>query len=169
MGSTGGLPAGGIILGLHNGIGGRGPANRIGDDGLDFRLIIDREGFVAGLEVEDASAAHEAAAGTEHLSARMPGDEHQVVGLRDEELLAVGLIVRHFKVVAQTLDDGVARALVTHRRCISPSSRQRSMSVRVPSRREKGLEACAECSAMKPMPSFTRWQTLRTTSSETSL
>ena len=51
---------------------------------------------------------------------------------------------------------------------MSPSSRQRSMSVRVPSRREKGLEACAECRAMKPMPSLTRWQTLATTSSETS-
>ena len=100
------LPAGGV--GRH--VQGRGPAHGVGDDGLDLLLVVDGEGLVAGLEVEDAPAAHEAAAGAEHLSAGMPGDEDQVVRLGDEELLAVRLVVRHLEVVADALGDGMARA-----------------------------------------------------------
>ena len=53
---------------------GSGPMDGVADDLKDFRLIVDREFFVAGLEVENASvAAEEAAAGAETHTAQKTG------------------------------------------------------------------------------------------------
>ena len=57
------------------------------------RVVVDRIVLVAGAEVEDPPApARPAAAAAEHLAARERADEHQLVGRRDVEVLAVHLL-----------------------------------------------------------------------------
>ena len=71
--------------------------------------MVDREGLVAGLEVEDvALAAGEGAAAAEDLAALEPADENLLVRLGDVEVLAVGLLMLDDDVAVQTLQDGVA-------------------------------------------------------------
>ncbi len=90
--------------------GRRGPHHRVLQHELDIRLIVDREGFVAGAEVEDlARSPMEAAAAAEDFAAGKPAHEDQRVGRRDVEALAVHLHVRNLDVFAQALRDGVSR------------------------------------------------------------
>ena len=52
---------------------------------LHVGLMVDREGFVAGLEVEDtAVAALEAATAAENFAAGEPADENEFVGFGDD-------------------------------------------------------------------------------------
>ena len=76
----------------------------VADDLKNFRLIIDGEFLVAGLEVENASVAtEEAAAGAEHLAALVVADEDQLVRFGNIEGLAVGLHVVDLDETADSL------------------------------------------------------------------
>ena len=87
-------------------IGGLCPENGVFDHPLHVFVVVDRVGLVPGLEVEDAAvAAIEAQARTEHLTARIGGHKNGLVGLGDVEGLAVGLLVRDFKVAVDALCD----------------------------------------------------------------
>ena len=71
----------------------RRPLDRVGEHAPDVRVVVDGVVLVAGAEVEDpARAALEAAAAAEHLAAGEGADEHQLVGRRDRERLAVHLL-----------------------------------------------------------------------------
>ena len=88
---------------------GRGPLHRIGQHLLDVGVMVGRIGLVAGPEVEDAAvAALPAAAGAEHLAALEPGQQHQFVGRRDVEALAVHLLVGQLEILRQAGGDRLA-------------------------------------------------------------
>ena len=84
------------------------PFDGVGDDLLHLRHVVDGEGLVAGLEVEDlAATAVEAAAAAEDFAALKPADEHEVVRCGDVEVFAVGLLVRDDDLFLETVDDGM--------------------------------------------------------------
>ena len=89
---------------------GSSPMDRIADDLKNFRLIIDREFFMAGLEVENPSvAAEEAAAGAEHFAALIIANEDQLIGFGNVEGLAVGFHVVDLDEATDALSDGMGR------------------------------------------------------------
>ncbi len=93
---------GGLILG-------RRPFYRIEDYLLDFRLMVDGENLVAGTEVKDlALAPMIAAPAAEYFAAFKPTDEHQLVGLRDIEMLALHLFMVDDDFFIQSFRNGMA-------------------------------------------------------------
>lgn len=81
-----------IAVGDRRKINRRSPFDRIHDDLLDLRLIIDWERLMTRAEVEHLTlAAVPAAAAAEHLAALEPADEYLLVRLRDIEVFAVHL------------------------------------------------------------------------------
>src|SRR6266540_3329488 len=98
-----------VHLGELPGAGRSGPADRVGDDLLDLRLVVCRVLLVTRPEVEHpALAAAVAAAGPEHLAAGERAHEHQLVRLRDVEQLAVHLLALDHQRMRDALGDRVA-------------------------------------------------------------
>jgi putrescine oxidase len=74
-------------------VDGRGPADRIRQHPPHVGVVVDRVVLVPGAEVEDPpAAAAEATSAAEDLTARERADEHERVGDRDVEVLAVHLL-----------------------------------------------------------------------------
>ena len=92
-----------------------GPAHRVGDDPLHERVVVRRVRLVAGLEVEDATAAAlVAATAPEHLAALEPADQHEPVWSRDVEVLAVHLLVLDVERLAEAGRDRMPRVHHPH-------------------------------------------------------
>src|SRR6266540_941368 len=86
--------------------GWRGPARGVGDHPPDLGVEVGRVALVAGAEVEDLAApTRVAAAAAKHLAALEPAHEHQRLGRRDVEALAVHLLGAHLDALAQALGD----------------------------------------------------------------
>src|SRR6266516_1657175 len=74
-----------------------GPENRVVNDALDQRVVVNRVGFVPGAEVKNASAAaRPAISAAENFPALEPRNEHLLVGRRNSERFAVTLRVLQF-------------------------------------------------------------------------
>lgn len=111
----------------------------VADDLKNFRLIIDGEFLMAGLEVEDTSVAtEEAAAGAEHIAALVIADEDQLVGFGNVEGLAVGFYMVDLDEAANALRNGMRRIADPYQLALG-ILRQVRLQV-VPIRRRKGLE-----------------------------
>src|SRR4051812_32989474 len=71
------------------------PRDGVGEDPPDVGMVVDGVVLVARAEVDDLPVAPpEGAAAAKDLSAREGADEHQLVGCRDVEVLAVHLLLR---------------------------------------------------------------------------
>ena len=87
---------------------GSGPAHGVLYDGLHVGVVIDGEGLVAGLEVEDlARASAVAQPASEHLAALETADEHGHVRLRHVERLGIGLLMLGEDVLLEAPGDGM--------------------------------------------------------------
>ena len=97
-----------VGAGDHLAVGRRYEADGVADDRLYLRNVVGGEGLVAGLEVEDlAVAAIKETARTEHLATRVRADEEHLVGGRDGEGLAVGLLGGQSDDAVNAARDGV--------------------------------------------------------------
>ena len=93
-----------------NAIVGFCPLHCVLDHVLYILIMIDGEGLMTGLEVEDLAVfAVEGHTGAEHLAALIPGDEHNIIGIGNAERLTVGLVMGQLKITAQTLCDRMRR------------------------------------------------------------
>ena len=87
---------------------GVGPVHGVFDDRLHVGVVIDGEGLVAGLEVEDlARAPAVAQPASEHLAALEAADEHGHVRLRHVERLGVSLLMLGEDVLLEAPGDGM--------------------------------------------------------------
>ena len=86
------------------------PVNRISDHTNDIRMIVDREGFVPGLEIENASVSTApATAGAENFTAIIVADENQFFRIRDAEGLAIGFYMLQMNKAVNSLSNGMCR------------------------------------------------------------
>src|SRR5699024_5089841 len=93
---------------LAVGHGRTGPVDAVGDHAAHVGVLVDGVVLVAGAEVEDlALAAAEGAAGAEYLSPAEGGDEDQLIGHGDVEVLAVHLLLVDDDRVRDALGDGM--------------------------------------------------------------
>src|SRR5699024_4614788 len=84
------------------------PPDAVGDHTAHVPVVVDGIVLVTGAEVEDLPlAAAEGAAGAEHLSPAEGGDEHELVGDGDVEVLAVHLLLVDHDRVGHALGDRV--------------------------------------------------------------
>ena len=92
----------GAVLGL-------GPVHGVGQHPPDVGVVVDRVLLITGREVEDlAPPPPPAAAGPEHLAAGEGGEEDQLVGGRDVEVLPVHLVLVDDDRVRYAAGDGMA-------------------------------------------------------------
>lgn len=98
-----------IAGGIGSATLGGGPADPVGNDPLDLRMMVNGVTFVARAEIKDATAAATpGASAPEHLAALEPGDEYQIVWSRDAEGFAVHFALLQFDVVIDAVGDGVS-------------------------------------------------------------
>ena len=85
------------------------PVHGVAQDRADIGVVVDRIGLVARAEIEDAAgAALVGEAGTEHLAALEPGDEHRLQRLRHGERFAIHFRVGDLDALAEPLGDAMA-------------------------------------------------------------
>jgi hypothetical protein len=91
------------------------PANRISDDGLDLGIVVDRECFVTGLEVEDLSLATvPAITAAEDLATFEPADEHLFLRRGNVEIFTIHFLVGELDDLGNAMCNGVVRIHAPH-------------------------------------------------------
>ena len=89
--------------------GGGGPCGGIGDDALNFGLMVGGISFMAGAEVDDATlAAGPGAAGAKNIAAFKPGYHDEFIRRGNVEEFTVHFFMRDIKVGREAIGNGVS-------------------------------------------------------------
>ena len=108
---------------------GRCPTNAVGNYLTNVRIIERLAALVTRLEIEYLSrSAKEASAAAEYISVLIPAAEHERIGLRNIEGLAVKLLLFNEEMIGDSLRYGMLRHQIPHDLLLISSPREISVS-----------------------------------------